>query len=74
VTSERLRQRIKERLEADEEGAVEIFELSPPASDGRRTVSFYRNRGGESRRWQATIRVGPNDEVTECGEPSPAVG
>ncbi len=70
MTSEALRQKIKERLEQDEEGAVEIFELEPVAKDGRRKVIFYRNRGGESRRWQATIRISPQEDVTECGPQS----
>jgi hypothetical protein len=70
MTDEDLRHRIRDRLEEDGEGAVELYEVGPPDPEGRRRVSFYRHVGGESRRWKTTVRIGAHDEVAECEPPS----
>ncbi|MGD0258143.1 MAG: hypothetical protein ABSB90_09755 [Thermoplasmata archaeon] len=70
MTTEDLRRRIRARLEEDGSGAVELYEVGPSDLEGRRRVSFYRHVGGESRRWTTTVRIGPDDEVTECEAPS----
>jgi hypothetical protein len=70
VTDPYLRQRIKDRLEEDSEGAVELYEVGPPQPDGRLRVIFYRHMGGESRRWRTVVRIGPAGTVTECDAPS----
>jgi len=69
MVDEELRLRIKARLEAVKSGAVEIFEVGPVNSDGRRKVLFYRHLGGESRQSWAWVRVGTNGRITECEEP-----
>ncbi len=70
MTDPYLRRRIKDRLEEDSEGAVELYEVGPPEPDGRRRVTFYRHMGGESRRWKTVVRTDPAGTVTECEPPS----
>ncbi|MCI4373164.1 MAG: hypothetical protein L3K02_05930 [Thermoplasmata archaeon] len=70
MTAEEIRQRIRDRLEEDGEGAVELFEVGAPDPAGRRRVTFYRHVGGESRRWKITVHIGPDGAVTECEGPS----